>query len=179
MKNKLILYIAMSLDGYIADQNGGIGFLEETPTTLPDLGYEEFYSSIRSIIFGGKTYRQVKNELSPEQWPYEGMPCYIYSRKQQKAEPGISFTDLPPAQLLQEIRKEHPGNTWLMGGGEIIRSFMMENLIDEYYIYVMPVILGDGIPLFPPGFPKASLRLTSCKNIGEIAELIYYRSERR
>ncbi len=60
-----------------------------------------------------------------------------------------------------------------MGGGEIIRCFMRENLIDEYYIYVMPTLLGNGIPLFPAGFPKTNLKLKSCKNIGEIVELIY------
>ncbi len=64
-----------------------------------------------------------------------------------------------------------------MGGGEIISSFMQENLIDEYYIYVMPTILGDGISLFPARFPKANLKLVSCKNIGEIVELIYQKPD--
>lgn len=177
MENKLILYIAMSLDGYIADKDGGIGFLEETATSLPDLGYEEFYSSIGAIIFGGKTYRQVKNELSPDKWMYEGMPCYICTRQQQPHDPNVHFTDLPPTQLLETIQKEHPGNTWLMGGGEIIRRFMQESLIDEYRIYVMPTILGEGIPLFPASFPKANLKLTSCKNFGEIVELVYKRAD--
>lgn len=177
MDNKLILYISMSLDGYIADKDGNIGFLDETPTPLPDLGYEEFYSSVQAIIFGSKTYRQVKNELSPDKWPYEGMPCYICTRQQHQHDPNVHFTDLPPAQLLKAIQKENSGNIWLMGGGEIISSFMQENLIDEYYIYVMPTILGDGIPLFPARFPKANLKLVSCKNIGEIVELIYQKPD--
>lgn len=177
MENKLILYIAMSLDGYIADGDGGIGFLEETPTTLPELDYEAFYSSIQAIIFGGKTYRQVKYELSPDRWMYEGMPCYIYSRQQNQHDPNVCFTDLPPGQLLEAIWKDHPGNVWLMGGGEIIRCFMQEGLIDEYYIYVMPTVLGGGIPLFPAGFPKANLRLIGCKNVGEIVELVYRKSD--
>lgn len=176
MNNKLILYIAISLDGYIAEKDGSIKFLNETSTSLPDLGYEEFYSSIQAIIFGGKTYRQVKNELSPYKWPYKGMPCYICTRQQPQHDPNVRFTDLPPVQLLETIQREHPGNTWLMGGGEIIRCFMQENLIDEYYIYVMPTILGDGIPLFPASFPRANLKLTSCKSVGEIVELIYQRS---
>ena len=62
-----------------------------------------------------------------------------------------------------------------MGGGETVRRFMEENLIDLYCLYVMPTALGSGIPLFPPGFPKTSLRLERCGAIGEIAELVYRR----
>ena len=154
MQNKLILYIAMSLDGYIADQGGGVGFLYETPSPTPDLGYEAFYRSIQAIIMGGTTYRQVKNELSPN----------------------VRFTQLPPRQLLQAIWAEHPGSVWLMGGGKTIRSFLDEDLIDEYIIYVQPVLLGGGIPLFPAGFPKTAVTLKSCQRIGDIVELIYQRA---
>lgn len=172
--NKLILYIAMSLDGYIAEKDGGIRFLEETPNPSSDLGYEKFYSSVQAALLGGKTYRQIKNDLSPGKWPYEGMPCYVCTRQQHPFDPNVQFTSLPPGrQVLDLISKDHSGNIWLMGRGEIIRCFMRENLIDQYYIYVMPTVLGDGIPLFPAGFPKTDLKLESCKNIGEIVELIY------
>lgn len=175
--SKLILYIAMSLDGYIADEDGNISFLDETPGPSPDLGYEKFYNSLQAIILGGKTYRQVKNDLSPDKWPYEGMPCYVCTRQQHPYDPNVQFTSLPSGkQVLDFISKKHPGNIWLMGGGEIIRYFMHGNLIDKYYIYVMPTILGNGIPLFPAGFPKTNLKLESCKNIGEIVELIYRRN---
>ncbi len=174
MKNKLILYIAMSLDGYIAEKDGSIGFLDETPGPSPDLGYETFYRSLQAIILGGKTYHQIKNELSPDKWPYEGMPCYVCTRRQSQYDTNVQFTSLPPGQqVLDLISKEHSGNIWLMGGGEIIRCFMRENLIDKYYIYVIPTVLGNGIPLFPPEFPKTNLKLESCRNIGEIVELIY------
>ena len=178
--NKLILYIAMSLDGYIAEKDGTISFLDETPSPSPDLGYENFYNSLQAIILGGKTYRQIKNELSPDEWPYEGMPCYVCTRQQHPFDPNVQFTSLPPGrQVLDLISKDHSGNIWLMGGAEIIRCFMRENLIDQYYIYVMPTVLGDGIPLFPAGFPKTDLKLESCKNIGGIVELIYQKGTSR
>ncbi len=177
MNNKLILYIAMSLDGYIAEKDGNVRFLEETPSPSPYLAYEEFYHSMQAIILGGKTYRQIKNDLSPDKWPYEGMPCYVCTRQQHPYDPNVQFTSLQPGQqVLDLISKKHSGNIWLMGGGEIVRCFMRENLIDTYYIYVMPTVLGDGIPLFPAGFPKTNLQLESCKNIGEIVELIYRKS---
>ena len=75
MEGKLILYIAMSLDGYIAGPDGGVRFLEETPGPSPDLGYEEFYGSLQAVIMGGTTYRQIKNEPSPGKWPYKGCPA--------------------------------------------------------------------------------------------------------
>lgn len=174
MKNKLILYIATSLDGYIAEEDGGIGFLDEIPGPSPDLGYEAFYRSVQAVIMGGKTYRQIKNELSPNQWPYEGMPCYVCTRQQFQHDRNVQFTSLPPGQqVLDLISEKHSGNIWLMGGGEIISCFMRENLIDQYNIYVMPALLGKGIPLFPPEFPKTNLKLESCKKIGEIVELVY------
>ena len=177
MKNKLILYIAMSLDGYIAEKDGDISFLDETLSPSPDLEYEEFYNSLCAVIMGGNTYRQIKNELSPDKWPYKGMPCYVCTRRQYQDNSDVQFTSLLPGKpLLDFIAKKHSGNVWLMGGGEVIRCFMRENLIDQYYIYVMPTVLGNGIPLFPPEFPKTNLKLESCKNIGEIVELIYQKN---
>lgn len=174
MEDKLILYIAVSLDGYIAEKDGGISFLNETPGPSPDLGYEKFYQSLQAIILGGKTYRQIKQELSPDEWPYEGMPCYVCTRQEHPDDPNVQFTSLPPGrQMLDFVRGKHTGNIWLMGGGEIVRGFMRDGLIDQYYIYVMPVALGDGIPLFPAGFSKINLKLDSCKKIGEIVELVY------
>lgn len=174
MANKLILYISMSLDGYIAEKDGSVRFLDELLGPAPDLGYDEFYQSLQAVIIGGKTYRQIKTELSPDKWPYEGMPCYVCTRQQLPDDPNVQFTSLPPGrQVLDLIAQKHAGNIWLLGGGETVRCFMRENLIDQYYIYVIPTILGDGIPLFPAGFPKADLKLESCKSAGEIVELVY------
>lgn len=175
LKNKLVLYIAMSADGYIADKNGGVDFLYDTPAPTPDLDYEAFYAAVQAIIFGETTYRQIKNELSPDRWPYPGKPCYVCTRRKNPEDSNVRFTQLPPKRLLDAIWREHPGNIWLMGGGEIIRRFLRENLIDEFYIYIQPVLLGDGIPLFPADFPKAALTLKSCRSIGEIVELLYQR----
>ena len=112
---KVSLFIAQSLDGYIAEKNGDIRFLDETQSPSPDLGYETFYHSLQAIILGGKTYRQIKNELSPDQWPYEGMPCYVCTRQQHPYDPNVQFTSLPPGQqVLDLISKKHQGNIWLL-----------------------------------------------------------------
>ena len=172
----MILYIACSLDGYIAESDGGIGFLLESGVSPDDLGYEAFYSSIDAIVMGGKTYRQIATEIYTDQWPYGDKPCYVYSRSDDERDgPAVTFTSLPPAELLGKLRKEGRRNIWLMGGGEIVRLFLEENRIDEYRVYVMPVLLGDGFPLFPKEFPKTYLSLESTKNLLGIAELVYHR----
>lgn len=179
MENKCVLYIAASLDGYIADANGGIGFLDEAPSP-EDLGYDEFYSTVGTIIMGGKTYRQIAYGLFPGAWPYAGKPCYVYTHggpAPAGVPEGVTFTALPPAELLGHIRRAHGGggNIWLEGGGEVIRMFLQEDLIDEYRIYLIPTLLGGGLPLFPPVFPTTNLTLQNAKPLGQITELIYRR----
>lgn len=177
MDSKLILYIAASLDGYIADAKGGVDFLYETPSPSPDTAYEAFYDSVHALIMGGRTYRQIVETLAPDQWPYEGKPCYVYtSQSLGRAPSGVMRADMPPAELLQSIRRKHPGDVWLVGGGDIVRAFMQQNLIDVYCIYMMPVLLGEGVPLFPPRFPKTSLALESTSRIMDIVEIIYRRA---
>lgn len=173
MSAKVMLYIACSLDGYIADEKGGISFLEETPSPVPDLGYEQFYNTIGALIMGGKTYRQVVTELSPDQWPYEGKDCFVYTKEPISNGNQIISTQLPPKQLLEHIRKTTTSDIWVVGGGQIIQLFLQENLIDQFIVYMMPTLLGGGIPLFPAGFPKTALQLQSVQQIGDIAEVIY------
>ena len=173
MKNKLILYIACSLDGYIADENRGIDFLNET--TLEAMGYGSFYETIQTIIMGNTTYRQLTTELSPDVWLYEGKHCYVYSRSETGKTEHAEYTALPPKELLVNMRKNHLGNIWLMGGGEIVRLFMQDHLIDEYRITIMPTLIGAGLPLFLAGFPKASLSFDKVNNVNGVLELIYRR----
>jgi dihydrofolate reductase len=171
MAGRLILYAAASLDGYLADEGGGIAFLDET--SLEEMEYGEFYGSIGSIIMGRTTYRQVAEELSPGSWPYEGKPCFVYSSKETGKRGGIEYTALPPKELLERIRRECSGDVWLMGGGKTVKSFMQEGLIDEYRITLIPTLLGGGLPLFPAGFPKALLTLSRAKKVGNAVELFY------
>ncbi|MDL2271954.1 dihydrofolate reductase family protein [Desulfovibrio sp. OttesenSCG-928-I05] len=173
MSGKLILYVACSVDGYIAESDGSIGFLEESPTPLSDLGYEAFYASVDTLIMGGTTYRQIADELSPEKWLYEGKNTYIYTRHPFKEKQGIKLADAPPKELLEKIRSDTTGDIWLVGGGEIVKMFMEENLVDRYMLYIMPNVLGNGIPLFPQGFPASRVALERVQNINDVVEIIY------
>ncbi len=163
-----LLYIASSADGYIAREDGSIDWLQGEG----DYGYDAFIAGIDTIIMGAKTYDQVL-EFGP--WPYEDFETIVYSRNRAGGkDKHARFTDRDPAALLRELRQHDGKDIWLVGGGEIVRLFMEHELIDEYHIFLQSVVLGSGIPLFPPGSPEARLSLSDVRRYDEhIVRLVY------
>ena len=146
MERKLILYIATSLDGYIARTNGEIDWLEKEGEALnTDCGYAEFYKSIDTVIMGNKTYEQI---MGWGEYPYKGTTGYVYTTNSNLDTEDVSFTQLEPTELMRELKSKPGKDIWLIGGAKLIREFVKSNLIDEYIITVMPVLIGDGIHLF-------------------------------
>lgn len=145
---KVILYIAMSLDGYIAREDGSIDWLDALEMTEEDTTYEDFYQMIDTVVLGRKTFDQIQNELSPEVYPYEGVRSFVMTSKVQENSGNIYFVDKDIRTLIKKIKHEPGKNIWIVGGNSIIQPLVKENLIDEYIIAVVPTILGSGIPLF-------------------------------
>ena len=153
MERKVVLYIAMSLDGYIARSNGAVDWLSgHGDVEEVDNGYEDFYSTIDTIVMGRTTYEQVVNELSPEVWIYEGKKCYVFTNKEYEDNEKVEFTS-------EDISEFH--------------EFVRKNLIDKYIITVIPTILGEGIPLFLKGSSEIKLKLVESKSIDGMVELTY------
>lgn len=161
MKTKASVYIATSLDGFIARKDGALDWLDEANSTVPegeDCGFQAFMDSIGTLIMGRKTYEMV---LSFGQWPYDETPVIVLSRHP------ISFPDsLPdtvthssesPRDLLDRLSQEGVGHVYV-DGGTTIQGFLSAGLIDEITLTVIPVILGGGIPLF--GSLDQDIRLT-------------------
>jgi dihydrofolate reductase len=134
--NKIILYIACSIDGMIARENGSVDWLDQFSNTSEDYGYHEFYKKIKNVILGNKTYKQV---LTFGEYPYKDKKSFIFSRKENSDDRFVKDTD---------FIKDLKGETWLVGGSILIEEFLKKNLIDEFIISVMPLVLGKGIPLF-------------------------------
>ena len=172
---KVILYIAMSLDGYIADKNGGVAWLAGQYAEVADEGtYSEFVQGIDTVVMGWNTYAQVRMELSPE-WPYEEMESYVITHRNEKSTGNIKFVREEPCELIARL-KEMPGkDIWICGGSSIIQPLVRENLIDEYRVALIPTILGDGIPLFGDRETELQLRLNKTMMYNGIAELVYTR----
>ena len=173
---RVILYIAMSLDGYIADKNGGVDWLSGQDAEEADEGtYSEFTQGIDTVVMGWNTYAQVKTELSPEIWPYEELTSYVITHRNEKSTDNIKFVGEEPCELTARL-KEMPGkDIWICGGSSIIQPLICENLIDEYRVSVIPTILGNGISLFGNRETELQLRLKETKMYNGIVELVYTR----
>jgi dihydrofolate reductase len=176
MERKIVLYIAMSLDGYIARSNGEVDWLSgHGEVSEVDNGYEEFYNTIDTVVMGRTTYEQVVNELSPDVWVYEGKKCYVFTKKEYAANEKVEFTSENITDFITNIKKGLGRDIWLVGGGKLIHEFVKKNLIDKYVITVIPTILGEGIPLFIKENPEIKLKLIETKNVDGMVELTYVR----
>ncbi|MDR0468816.1 MAG: dihydrofolate reductase family protein [Peptococcaceae bacterium] len=176
---KIILCIAISLDGYIADKDGKVDFVFESRADEPDTAYQEFYSSIDRILYGSATYRQMKYDMGFEKWPYPDKLNVVFSGRLDLHEDHFVSTALTPREYVDAERQYEGGDIWLFGGQKLIRSFMADDLVDRYFIYICPTVLGAGIPLFDGGYQKTDLRLVSIDKTGDRAKFVYDRAGMR
>lgn len=170
------LFIAASLDGYIADKDGSVNWLcgQDKNSENKDV-YSEFIKDVDDIIMGWTTYHQIVTELSPDEWGYHGMKTYVITHKEEKSTDEIIFTDENPCDLVNELKKKPGKKIWICGGASVINQLMQSDLIDTYYIEVFPTILGGGVRLFDTLDKKIDLRLTGTLNYNGITDLIYTR----
>lgn len=168
---KVILYIAQSLDGYIARENGSIEWLDTVEREGEDYGYHDFYQKIDVCIMGRKTYDTIKN-MNP--FPYKHLETYVVTKKQFENRENLHFYAGPVYELVSKLKDDEGKNIWLIGGGELIRDFINLDLIDEYIIATLPVLLGRGIPLFREFNKERYLKLKKVKNYESGLVQCYY-----
>lgn len=170
-KNKVVLYIATSLDGYIARPNGAVDWLDDLEVDGEDNSYYEFYQTIGTVVMGRLTYDEVLKLA--DNFPYADKPCYVLSRSAHAPAPHVTFTDEDIETLIPRLQQSSDGDVWLIGGGQIVAAFLEKNLLDELQIAIIPKVLGDGIPLFPKGTVPSSFQLTEMKDMRAFISLIY------
>lgn len=138
---KIRLFIATSLDGYIARTSGEIDWL----FTDADYGYTEFYDQIDTLLIGRKTYEQV---LTFGEYPYPGKKAYVFSQHPPTGENEfVEFVTGDWTAFINQLRQQQGGDIWLVGGGQLIQFCLKQGLVDELILAIHPLILGDGIPL--------------------------------
>jgi dihydrofolate reductase len=162
---KIIARIATSADGFIARPDGGVEWLNERPKPRGLYGMGEFYRSIDTIFWGRKTYdillefqkKGVKRAaLDPN------VKNYVFSRNPpQRPVAGVEFISGPITRFARHLRAEPGKQIWMMGGADLIASFLDAGEIDEFSINVVPVMIGEGIPLIAPKHRHVPLRLLS------------------
>ncbi len=168
----VILGLGISLDGYIARSDGAVDFL-----FMPrDYSMSDFFAGIDTAIMGRKTLDAALKMGGGGS--FGPMASYVFSRSQRPGNrAGVTFVDESPDAFIARLRKKPGKNIWLMGGGELARSFLQADLVDELYLGVVPVLLGQGIPLFPSGFPQRNFTLVENKTFSKgLISLKYKRS---
>lgn len=173
---KVILFIAMSLDGYSADDAGGVDWLsEQTNDNHTSDPYSEFIENIDTVIMGFRTYHQIVTELSPNTWVYGNLTSYVLTHRTLPSSESIIFTEKSPGVLLPQLKTQPGKDIWICGGSKIVSQCVIADCIDEYYLSIIPTILGSGIPLFQKGLPTRRLKLLETKSRNGITEVRYAR----
>jgi dihydrofolate reductase len=164
MSRKVILGFGISLDGYIARRNGAMDFLvidKEGEALMAD-----FFAGIDTTIMGRKTAAATEEMRKSGEMPETpGMANYVFSRRWKPGKrDGFEVVTGSLTAFVKKLKRRPGKNIYLGGGGELCRSFLQEDLIDELYLGVDPILLGDGIPGFPGKFPQRVFKLTECKS---------------
>jgi dihydrofolate reductase len=178
---KVILYIAQSIDGYIARNDGSVDFLENIDNDdQSDHGYSEFMAGIDTVVMGRKTFEVI--ESFDIDWPYPTCKSYVVSRKEDY-KTGNKDVEILQSNIAEEIEKlkTEPGkDIWLLGGGELVKYFFQNDLIDEIMLSIVPVVLGSGIPLFPASYPECKFEMYSVRDFSSgIVTLSYKKVQKQ
>lgn len=172
-ERKVVLYIAMSLDGYIAKKDGDIGFLDKFNNPPEDYGYAEFNKTVDTIIIGRKTYDKVLSFGGP--WFYKHK-CYVLSSTLKNPNKNVTFYNGDVRNLIAELRTQEGKNIYCDGGAEVIKQLLNAALVDQITVSIIPVLLGDGIKLFAEGTPEQELRFVSSQSYeGGLVQVRYER----
>lgn len=158
---KLILYIATSLDGKIAGPDDDVKWLEEIPNPdKSDYGYFDFYAGVDTTIMGNTTYQWIKRQDMP--FPYAVKQNYVITRNSSLEDnEEVAFLSEGIADRIRELKLGEGKDIWLIGGAGVNQFCLDANLIDEMRVFVMPIILGEGVPLFTGDYDRKKIRLIS------------------
>src|SRR5574344_2829369 len=171
---KVVIYIAMSLDGYIADKNGSVGWLAGDGSDKDNPGsYPGFFNTVDDVVLGYTTYHQIVTELAPNNWSYAGRQTYVLTHRTLPNQPGITFVSEDVNVLLPRLKQGLGKTIWICGGADLVSQVLEARLADEITVSVMPILLGDGIKLFTPKDIGQKLKLISTQSFNGIVDLTY------
>jgi len=169
MTSQVIAYVAVSLDGYIAGDGGSVDFLEQFGSD--EYGFHEFFDSIDAVIMGSATYEQILGFG----WPYGDTPGLVLTTQSldTPAGPRITFASEPTGQAIRDYASSFDRPVWLVGGGKVITAGLLQGAVDILEMYVMPIALGSGVPLFTSPY-SGHLELAESRHFSNgVVKLVY------
>ena len=172
---KIILNITASLDQRIAESDGGLEWLFEFPyREKTDCGHKDLLTSVDTVLIGGRAYQELLN--MDVVWKYKEQTIYVVSHHDWGTKENLHYIKDNVIEAISALRNEQGKNILLLGGGELVSMLLAADLIDEMRITYLPVILGEGIPLFPKQ-PKESIwELKNVKRFNSDVVMVEYRN---
>jgi dihydrofolate reductase len=168
---EVVYYLTQSVDGYIADVEGGVGWLSGAPNV--DYGYEEFYHGVGTILFGSHTYEQICGFAG--EFPYPDKEVVVYtSRDLEPAEQNVTIEHGDVKKSVARLKLGAGGPIWVGGGAELATTLLDASLIDRLRVFLQPIVLGNGISLTDVLTRPVTLDLQNTKSwTGGVVELDY------
>lgn len=161
---KVILALAMSLDGYTARENGAVDWLRMEDLTEAQSEMMEFFNSIDTIFYGRKTYEKGLEMSGGKDYYGDAIMNYVFTRTPQSSErKNLQFVSENVGKFVENLKSQDGKNIWLMGGGDLAKTFFEMSLIDELILGIQPTILGSGLPLFLPHKKQSDLERIDVK----------------
>lgn len=148
MTAEVIAYVAVSIDGFVAGDDGAVDFLEQFGSD--EYGFHEFFDGIDAVAMGSATYEQILDFG----WPYGDTPGLVLSTRSLDTPEGpiITFSTEPTGRAIRDYARGFDRRVWVVGGGKVITEGLLQEAIDTLELYVMPIALGSGIPLFASAY---------------------------
>ncbi len=175
---KLSLFIATSLDGYIAKPNDDLSFLKLVEKEGEDYGYVNFTNTIDTIILGRKTYDYVLKEIGASHYDNGKRNVFVITRTDKPSIGKTTFYSGDLTKLVQRLKSENGKNIYCDGGAEIVNELMKNDLIDEYIISIIPILVGNGTKLFKDGRPEQNIELVNTKTFDTGLIQVHYKRKK-
>ena len=176
-ERKVILYIAASLDGYIAGPDDNLAFLSLVRQEGEDYGYKDFLRSVDTVIMGRKTYDWVMTQI--QEFPHSDKETFIITHNERASMGRTSFYTGPLKELIERLKSRQGKNIFIDGGAVIVNELLKDKLIDEFIISVIPFLAGEGTRLFRDGRPEQVLELVSSEKFPAGLVQLHYRVAER
>jgi len=176
---KLSLFIATSLDGYIAKPNDDLSFLKLVEKEGEDYGYAKFTDTIDTIILGRKTYDYVLKEIGSSHYDNGKRNVFVITRTEKPGAGKTTFYTGNLTELVQRLKSGSGKNIYCDGGAEIVNELLKNDLIDEFIISIVPVLVGNGTRLFKDNRPEQELELVSLKSFETGLTQLHYKRKKK